>query len=222
MKTVRLILRLIFQAAHITRKSLSFNRETIGLWSTGEYFLWAAFSLDAIICLSHQRHTGITDIHWNGLSRKTCDEAEWRLKRAPSPLCQLSRDAEVSLPVAMSDYVWKIEQREIIIHETHETGERHKLVTSTAIFATLYFQNTLQNELIVLCVLKRYCATYTTLTPQSLSTVYKKIISLFSSSFTKELFPCLIFMIFFLSMPLISYSTVSVLSADAHFVFPSY
>lgn len=102
-KTVRLILRLIFQAAHITHKSLCFNRETIGLWSTGEYFLWAAFSLDAIICLSHQRYIGIADIHWSGWSRKTCNEAGE--DGSAHCLFQLTQNEEVSLPVVMSNYV---------------------------------------------------------------------------------------------------------------------
>lgn len=102
-KTVRLILRLIFQAAHITCKSLCFNRETTGLWSTGEYFLWVAFSLDAIICLSHQRHIGIADIHWSVWSRKSCNEAGE--DGSAHCLFQLTQYEEVSLPVAMSNNV---------------------------------------------------------------------------------------------------------------------
>lgn len=49
----------------------------------------------------------------------------------------------------------------MIIHKPLETGESHKLVTSTA---ALCFQTTLQDELIDLHVLKRYCVSHTTLT----------------------------------------------------------
>lgn len=111
MKTVRLILRLIFQTAHIICKSLCFNRETIGLWSTGEYFLWAAFSLDAIICLSHQRHT---DMHW---SRKSCCDAGCGWEHS---LSLLTHEGQGSLTSCCIVWLCKKVQREI--YEPHETG----------------------------------------------------------------------------------------------------
>lgn len=63
--------------------------------------------------------------------------------------------------------------------------ESHKLVTSTAIFGTHYFQSTLQEERTGLHCEQIQCNKYD-FDPQSLSAVYRKTINLFNSSLKKK------------------------------------
>lgn len=99
--------------------------------------------------------------------------------------------------------------------------ESHKLVTSTAIFGTHYFQSTLQEERTGLHCEQIQCNKYD-FDPQSLSAVYRKTINLFNSSLKKkekkkkELFLCLYFM-YFPFNSFANYSTGSLLSTDTHF-----
>lgn len=80
-----------------------------------------------------------------------------------------------------------------------------------SIFATLYFQRMLQNELIDLHILKIHNCNPCNFDPQSFITLYRK-----NSSFTKkELFSCFNFLCFLLLINLRSYFTVSVLSTGA-------
>lgn len=62
---------------------------------------------DAIICLSHQRHTGITDIVI--CITEVADQERTAMRQGEDgnahPLCQLMQDEAVSLPVAMSNYI---------------------------------------------------------------------------------------------------------------------